>query len=76
MFVFVHLAEVTLLSCWGHEGRSVWTLLGRFGEQRGGRLVWLDFPCLDSMAGSGYGRTRTGKKSLIDNSIHDLHPNM
>lgn len=36
-----------------------------FGEQRGGWLVWLIFPCWESMTGSIYGRTRMVKKKNL-----------
>lgn len=65
MFVFMHLAEVILLSCWGHEGRSFWTLLCCLGEQRGGRSAWLVLPRLESMPGSIYSQHET-----------HLHPDM
>lgn len=70
--IVMHLAEVILPSCWGREGRSFRTLLGCFGEQRGSWLVWLVFPCLESMPGSIYGRTNM-EKSLADYSIHKTH---
>lgn len=57
-YVFSHLAEAALLSCWGHDGRPFWALLGCFGELRGNCLVGLVFTCLESMTGSSYGRAR------------------
>lgn len=59
-----------LLNCWGRVGRLFWTLLGCFGEQRGGWLVWLIFPCWESMTGSIYGRTRMVTKLITQFMKH------
>ena len=61
----MHLAEVILLSGWGREGRSIWTLLGCSAEQSGGWSVWPVLPRLESMPGSIYSQHET-----------HLHPDM